>query len=86
MHGRTTSRPKAKRKRARPAPKRLTAGAEGRMRVERDVPREVLCPSCGARMRPASTPKSFRWFKCDSCGLTHRHWRRFEWVPFQPQG
>ena len=55
------------------------------MRVEIDVPREVYCPRCNARMRPASTPKSFRWYKCDPCGLTHRHWRRFEWVHFKQQ-
>ena len=54
----------------------------GRMRIERNVPRDVYCPQCGTRMTPSSTPKPFRWFKCRACGSTHRHWREFEWVDF----
>ena len=54
----------------------------GRMRIELNVPRDVFCPFCETRMTPASTPKLFRWFKCRTCGTTHRHWREFEWVDF----
>jgi|GEM_PF-4169963 len=64
----------------RPAPGDNPAG---RMRVEKSVPREVYCPRCGGQMRPTSTPKSFRWFKCLACGQTHRLWRQFEWVAFR---
>ncbi len=52
----------------------------GKMRVEVNVPRDLYCPRCGTRMTPASTPKYFRWFKCRSCGKTHRHYREFAWV------
>ena len=52
----------------------------GKMRVEVNVPRDLYCPRCGNRMRPASTPRYFRWFKCPSCGKTHRHYRDFAWV------
>ncbi|MHC4563553.1 MAG: transposase family protein [Planctomycetota bacterium] len=57
----------------------------GKMRIEKSVPREVYCPRCGTRMKPSSTPKSFRWFKCKNCGRTHRLWRRFEWVSIREQ-
>ena len=66
-------------------PDRPTADADadnGRMLIEKNVPRDVYCPRCGARMTPSSTPKLFRWFKCRHCGSTHRHWREFEWVDF----
>ena len=56
--------------------------ANGRMRIEKNVPRDVYCPYCETRMTPARTPMLFRWFKCRNCGTTHRHWREFEWVDF----
>ncbi len=65
------------------APGRSAADPDGgRMRIEKNVPREVYCPQCATRMTPSSTPKLFRWFKCRDCGHTHRHWREFDWVDF----
>ena len=50
------------------------------------VPKVVWCSNCGARMRPTSTPRLVRWFRCAGCGETRKLHRRWFDVPVRRAG